>query len=85
MIKRLIGIIVALAVILVIVAASVRPDGYRSMLLRDDSPRRHAPVTKEELPASEASAPEVLTPKASAPDVPAPAADSLAAGVADSI
>ena len=39
MIKKLIGIIVAVAVIVIIVVAAVRRDNFRSMVLRDHSPR----------------------------------------------
>lgn len=36
MIKKLIGIIVAVAVIVIIVVAAVRRDNFRSMVLRDE-------------------------------------------------
>lgn len=72
MIKRLIGILVAVAVIAVIVIASIRRDKFESMIRRDELPAAPAPV---------APAPEVPTPVQPA----IPAADSLTVGVADSI
>lgn len=72
MIKRLIGILVAVAVIAVIVIASLRRDKFESMIRRDELPAAPAPVVP---------APEVPTPVQPA----IPAADSLTVGVADSI
>ncbi len=72
MIKRLIGILVAVAVIAVIVIASIRRDKFESMIRRDELPAAPAPVVP---------APVVPTPVQPA----IPAADSLTVGVADSI
>lgn len=72
MIKRLIGILVAVAVIAVIVIASIRRDRFESMIRRDELPAAPAPVVP---------APVVPTPVQPA----IPAADSLTVGVADSI
>lgn len=72
MIKRLIGILVAVAVIAVIVIASLRRDKFESMIRRDELPAAPAPVVP---------APVVPTPVQPA----IPAADSLTVGVADSI
>lgn len=44
MIKRLIGILVAVAVIAVIVIASIRRDRFESMIRRDELPAAPAPV-----------------------------------------
>ncbi|WP_064974889.1 hypothetical protein [Alistipes provencensis] len=72
MIKRLIGILVAVAVIAVIVIVFLRRDKFESMIRRDELPAVPAPV---------APAPVVPTPMQPA----IPAADSLTVGVADSI
>ena len=77
MIKRLIGILVAVAVIAVIVIASIRRDKFESMIRRDELPAAPAPV----VPASVVPASVVPTPVQPA----IPAADSLTVGVADSI
>lgn len=66
MIKKLVGIIVAVAVIAVIVIVVLRRDNFRSMVLRGEQPDAPAAVVVAE------------------PALPA-AADSLAAGVRDSI
>lgn len=44
MIKRLIGIIVAAAVIAVVVIASLRRDKFESMIRRDELPEASAPA-----------------------------------------
>ena len=77
MIKRLIGILVAVAVIAFIFIASLRRDKFASMSRRDELPAAPAPV----VPAPVAPAPVVPTPVQPA----IPAADSLTVGVADSI
>ena len=51
MIKKLIGIIVAVAVIVIVVIAAIRRDNFQSMLLRDEIenqtfPGPHCPSVK---------------------------------------
>ena len=75
MIKKLIGIIVAVAVIVIIVVAAVRRDNFRSMVLRDEM------LTEE--PSRLISPAELDVPAEPVPD--AGAVDSLTVEVTDSI
>ena len=43
MIKKLIGIIVAVAVIVIVVIAAIRRDNFQSMLLRDEIENQNFP------------------------------------------
>lgn len=45
MIKKLIGIIVAVAVIVIVVIAAIRRDNFQSMLLRDEIENQTFPET----------------------------------------
>ena len=65
MIKKLIGIIVAVAVIVIIVIAAIRRDNFRSMVLRDEIEDQYipqqpaAPAAVEPAPADSLSVPVV--------------------------
>lgn len=48
MIKKLIGIIVAVAVIVVIVIAALHRDDFQSMVLRGDTENRAAPAVPQQ-------------------------------------
>ena len=74
MIKKLIGIIVAVAVIVIIVVAAVRRDNFRSMVLRDE-------MLNGVRPTEEPS--RLISPAEPVPD--AGAVDSLTVEVTDSI
>lgn len=80
MIKKLIGIIVAVAVIVIIVVAAVRRDNFRSMVLRDEMLNGVRPT---EEPSRLISPAELDVPAESVPD--AGAVDSLTVEVTDSI
>ncbi len=90
MIKKLIGIIVAVAVIVIIVVAAVRRDNFRSMVLRDEmlngvrpteEPSRLISPAELDVPAELPAESDV--PAESVPD--AGAVDSLTVEVTDSI
>ena len=77
MIKKLIGIIVAVAVVVIIVVAAIRRDNFQSMVRRDE-------LLKGVEPAAEP--PHLISPAEL--DVPAegvPAKDAPAAGTVDSL
>ena len=80
MIKKLIGIIVAVAVIVIIVVAAVRRDNFRSMVLRDEMLNGVRPT---EEPSRLISPAELDVPVEPVPD--AGAVDSLTVEVTDSI
>ena len=71
MIKRLIGILVAVAVIGIVVVVVLRRDNFRSMIRRGELP--------------ELAVPERSAPAATPPAQPVPAADSLQIVAPDSI
>lgn len=62
MIKKLIGLVVAVAVIIVIVLATIRRDEFRSMLREQTAPQVETPRAKTPIPTS----------------IPAPVADTAA-------
>ena len=80
MIKKLIGIIVAVAVIVIIVVAAVRRDNFRSMVLRDEMLNGVRPT---EEPSRLISPAELDVPAEPVPD--AGAVESLTVEVTDSI
>ena len=51
MIKKLIGIIVAVAVIVIVVIAAIRRDNFQSMLLRDEIENQTFPGASRHRPA----------------------------------
>ena len=80
MIKKLIGIIVAVAVIVVVVVAAVRRNNFRSMVLRDEMLNGVRPT---EEPARLISPAELDVPLEGAPA--AGPVDSLTVEIPDSI
>ena len=85
MIKKLIGIIVAVAVIVIIVVAAVRRDNFRSMVLRDEMLNGVRPT---EEPSRLISPAELDVPAEGVPAKDAPAAgtvDSLSVEITDSL
>ena len=84
MIKKLIGIIVAVAVIVIIVVAAVRRDNFRSMVLRDEMLNGVRPTEEPSRLISPAELPaESDVPAEPVPD--AGAVDSLTVEVTDSV
>ncbi len=73
MIKKLIGIVVAVAVIVVIVIAALHRDDFQSMVLRNDTDTRTLP------------APAAPQPRATPAPGETEAADSLSGTTADSL
>ena len=82
MIKKLIGIIVAVAVVVIIVVAAIRRDNFQSMVRRDELLNGVEPAAEPPhlISPAELDVPAPLPPASDVPAEPAPhalAADSL--------
>lgn len=82
MIKKLIGIIVAVAVVVIVVVAAVRRDNFRSMVERDE---RLNGVEPTEQPARLLSPEELDVPLEGRPATETVTVDSVSVEVVDSL
>lgn len=81
MIKKLIGIVVALAVIVIIVLATVRRDEFRSMIWQEELQKAEKPVSPQSGPVS----PKPAVSEPAAGQASPAATDSAAVRVVDSL
>lgn len=82
MIKKLIGIIVAVAVVVIIVVAAIRRDNFQSMVRRDELLNGVEPAAE---PPHLISPAELDVPAEGVPAEGVPAKDAPAAGTVDSL